>query len=195
MKDAAHVFTKHKDLSHALSRQEFAAVLVEITGSLSVSDLPDGFLNQAFSLTDKNNSGDIDFGEFVAYYASMCFSEHMNCTRKEREFRELCRKHDLSIVEVESYRKFFEEFDSDGSGEIEEDEFPELVRKCAKVPKGVEIPEARFKVLWKEADRDGGGSVDFEEFVLFYRKYFADGCGNGGFEGFYRNIRPVSTVS
>lgn len=191
-KEAAVLFTKHRKLNGALSRDEFGQLLCVLTGSESVETLPEGMLNQAFKIADNNDSGDIDFPEFACYYAAKCFSEHINCTDSEREFREISRKHGLNLIDLERYRQCFDEFDADGSGSIEEEEFQELVKKCAKVPKGVQIPETRFRHLWKECDADGSGGIDFEEFVLFYRKYFENNSGISGFEGFYRNIRPVS---
>mmetsp|Transcript_26563 Transcript_26563/g.47086 ORF Transcript_26563/g.47086 Transcript_26563/m.47086 type:complete len:109 (+) Transcript_26563:482-808(+) len=101
----------------------------------------------------------------------------------------------MSIVDCERYRQYFDEFDSDGSGAIEESEFEALLRKCAKVPPHVEIPTKRFRLLWKECDVDGSGEIDFEEFLVMYKRYFdTTGSGQaGGFETFYRNIRPVPT--
>ncbi|CAE8622603.1 unnamed protein product [Polarella glacialis] len=97
----------------------------------------------------------------------------------------------MTIVEAERYRQAFDEFDSDGSGAIGEGEFESLLRKCAKVPSHVEIPAKRFRLLWKECDVD----VDFEEFLVMYKRYFdTSGSGKaGGFETFYRTIRPVPT--
>lgn len=192
-KEAAILFTKHRELNDALSCDEFGQLLCALTGSESVKTLPEEMRtsNQAFKVADNNDSGDIDFPEFACYYASKCFSEHINCTNTEREFRELSRKHGLSLIDLERYRRFFDEFDVDGSGTIDEDEFQGLIKKCAKVPKGVSVPETRFRLLWKECDADGSGGIDFEEFVVFYRKYFENDSGISGFEGFYRNIRPV----
>eukprot|EP00929_Paragymnodinium_shiwhaense_P041918 TRINITY_DN21769_c0_g1_i1.p2 TRINITY_DN21769_c0_g1~~TRINITY_DN21769_c0_g1_i1.p2 ORF type:complete len:117 (-),score=35.17 TRINITY_DN21769_c0_g1_i1:271-621(-) len=110
---------------------------------------------------------------------------------KDLEIRDLCRKHNWNLVEVERYRKYFEAFDTDGGGDIDVEEFKDIIRECARVPKTVEIPPQRLEQLWKECDADGSGSVDFEEFVIFYRKYFVV-CGVecDPFADFYANIRP-----
>lgn len=132
------------------------------------------------------------FSDFAFWYASWSFDECLNLTKAERDMRELARKYNMKVVDVDRYRRAFDQCDTDKGGTIDETEFEGLVRKCAKVPMCVEIPAARFRQFWKECDKDGSGQADFEEYLQFYRKYFDEENGSGlGFEGYYRSFRPA----
>jgi len=190
-RQASYLFLEQiKDLDQCLSRQQFASILLKTMGKKTVDDLPDQMLQHAFKVADTDRNGEISFRELVTWLATVGFSEHVTCGEEERGFRDFCAKHGFSLVQVEKYRKFFNEFDTDNSGEIDYQEFEQLLHKCGKIPKGVEIPTARVKQLWNEADLDKSGAIDFEEFAIFYSRYF-DIEGGMGFEGFYRNVRPA----
>jgi len=192
-KEAADLFLSQVSaLDKFLDRKSFAIILGEVTGQ--GSSAPDHIIQHAFKMTDTNKDGKISFSEFVDWFATVSFTESMALDDKEREFREFCKSSGFGLVNIERFRRIFEEVDEDGSGEIDEDEFEKLLLKCGKVPKGIEIPAARFHQLWKEADTDCSGSISFEEFATFYSKHFdvtsGPSSGGGVFEGFYRNVRP-----
>ena len=73
---------------------------------------------------------------------------------------------------IENIKKRFDEFDLDGSGEIEYDEFQLIICKLLKVSNMDEIPPDRLHQLWRMVDADGSGSVDVEEFIVWYGQYF-----------------------
>eukprot|EP00440_Ansanella_granifera_P055467 gb/GFBE01060129.1/.p1 GENE.gb/GFBE01060129.1/~~gb/GFBE01060129.1/.p1 ORF type:complete len:360 (+),score=65.15 gb/GFBE01060129.1/:1-1080(+) len=194
-KQAYDLYRPYAALDGVLTREQFAQILSQVTGR-PVKDLPQGMLQQVFVICDKDKGGTIDFNEFASWYATCGFDESMTISSEERAFRDLCRKHNMSVLQVEKYKRNFDSFDADGSGNVDESEFGQLLRKCAKVRADVEIPAARFKQLWKEADSDGSGEIDFEEFLVFFNKYFDDTDGQCvGFEGFYRNVRPALGAS
>jgi Ca2+-binding EF-hand superfamily protein len=72
---------------------------------------------------------------------------------------------------AEHLYKLFCEFDTDGSGLLEFDEFESMVAKLLKA-KVSDIPKPRMLKFWQDIDTDGSGEVDFEEFVEYYVKYF-----------------------
>eukprot|EP00928_Gymnodinium_smaydae_P025379 TRINITY_DN20229_c0_g8_i1.p1 TRINITY_DN20229_c0_g8~~TRINITY_DN20229_c0_g8_i1.p1 ORF type:complete len:422 (-),score=38.79 TRINITY_DN20229_c0_g8_i1:261-1451(-) len=188
-KQAAELFLKEaSSLDKALNLEQFGRILLLVTGKQSLVDLPQGLLDHSFRVADTDKGGDICFSEFVAWYASVGFNTNVTLSETERDIREFCEKHDMGLVEVDSYKKYFQEFDSSGRGELDQKDFERLILKCARVPHGVEVPAARMRQLWNEADIDGGGTIDFYEFAIFYKKHFAD---QSGFFDFYQKVRPA----
>lgn len=176
-----------------LNREQFHQVLTMVLEEKK-KQVEDHDVDKAFAMVASEDSSrnKMNFSEFALWYSTSSFDERMCINEDEKEFRVLCRKYNMDMHSMERYRRLFSSADADGSGVIEEEEFNDLLRKCAKVPGNVDIPAQRFRQLWKECDLDGGGSVDFEEFLDFYSRYFED-TGNGvtGFESFYRNVRPA----
>lgn len=119
----------------------------------------------------------------------------------------LCRKLGISILDMDRYRQYFNNFDLDNSGYIDKAEFENLLTKLLKVPRGHSLPTQRVATLWKQADieanrrrvatlweqtdLDGNRKIDFEEFVTFYVKHFndRDGFAHEPLQDFYRGIR------
>ncbi|CAE8685588.1 unnamed protein product, partial [Polarella glacialis] len=168
-KQAVEFFTKHAPLNGALTKDQFADILIQITRR-DCDELSQSWIDKVFQGADKDGEGDLSFGEFATWFSSVSFNVNTTLDHNERAFRNLCKKFSMSIVDCERYRQYFDEFDSDGSGAIEESEFEALLRKCAKVPPHVEIPTKRFRLLWKECDVDGSGEIDFEEFLVMYKR-------------------------
>jgi len=61
--------------------------------------------------------------------------------------------------------KLFKEYDKDGNGELDADEFAIAVRKF--VPKSV-MSDKELKIFFKSVDEDGGGTIDAGEFEGFF---------------------------
>merc|ERR1711924_515520 len=91
-----------------------------------------------------DNDGSIAFSQFAVWFSSIGFSENLTLSSEEQRLRHLCRKHDMSFVDVDKYKSYFDRFDFDGDGQINEAEFATIVMKCAKVPPQVQIPPARM---------------------------------------------------
>jgi len=142
---------------------------------------------------DRNYSGKVDFDEFAIWYSSWGFHQELLLSPTKIRTRDLARKHNLSIAEVDSVHSMFQFVDEDESGEIEFPEFEKLLYKLLKVPKEAELPATRLQHFWKQIDIDGSGSVDFAEFLQWYLKYF-DMKGTGHnitpMERFYQSMRP-----
>merc|ERR1712048_739687 len=83
-------------------------------------------------------------------------------------------------------------YDVDHSGEVDIQEFQQVLYKALKVPPHVELPRSRVKYFWSEIDEDNSGKAIFEEFLGWWLKHFGE-TGNVGalpFEDFYKKIRP-----
>jgi len=102
---------------------------------------------------DKDGSGEIDFGEFVALMVDQ---------EKEKQSTTSSRKE-------EELRKAFNKFDSDHSGYITHDEL-----KLAMKIMGEDLSEEEIKQMMEEADTDGDGRVDFAEFCKMMNSEEAD---------------------
>ena len=63
------------------------------------------------------------------------------------------------------FRTVFEIFDTDGGGEIEENEIRMVFQSLGQNPTQEEV-----KQLIETVDEDGGGAVDFEEFLVLMAK-------------------------
>lgn len=192
-KQAAELFRRYTSFPDGhLNREQFRQVLCFLQDKKTVDDVGD--VDKAFAMVAQEDSSrnKMNFSEFALWYSTSSFDERLCINDEEKEFRVLCRKYKMDMHSMERYRRLFASADADGSGSIEEDEFNDLLRKCAKVPGNVDIPASRFRQLWKECDADGSGTVEFEEFLAFYSRYFEDtGTGVTGFESFYRNVRPA----
>lgn len=192
-KQAWELFRPQASPDGTLSLAQFAKILLQASGRSSLAELPAGMLDKACNGARKDNTSTaLTFSDFAQWYSTWGFDENVTLTGDERSFRDLCRRHEMNVLEVERYQRIFNEFDHDGSGKIDETEFEGLLRRCARVSLTVEIPAARFRQLWKQCDVDGSGLISFEEFLTFYRKYFDDSSGEClGFEGYYRCVRPA----
>jgi hypothetical protein len=96
---------------------------------------------------------------------------HVELDERERVLRNAARRFDLDMQTAERIHRMFIEFDSDGTGFLDFDEFENVVAKMLKA-KVSDIPRARMLKFWQEIDSDGSGEVDFEEFIEYYMKYF-----------------------
>eukprot|EP00435_Cladocopium_sp_Y103_P064513 s295_g26.t1 len=87
-------------------------------------------------------------------------------------------------------------YDADGSGEIEFDEFSDMVQELLKIPVGHELPHDRLMTMWRTADMHQKGFLDFREFCFFYVRMVSMEEGCDPIRDYYRNVRnvPVAPV-
>lgn len=191
-KQASELFRQFSDLDGSLSQVQFVTIVCQVAGCQQKQELPPEMLHHGskfWSATD----GTVNFAQFALWFSTLSFTEMLTVSSHERELRDLCREHRMSMMDAEKYQRFFKEIDSNGNGRIDESEFAVLVHKCAKVPEHIEIPAARLQSMFQQVDKDGNGSIDVGEFLAFYQALFDNPSGESvGFESFYRNIRPVS---
>ncbi|CAE7895704.1 petA [Symbiodinium microadriaticum] len=173
----------------------FARVLCKLIGCNSTSELPDGLVQRNFRDADGNSTKSVSFLEFAFWYSRHGFMENMLLTTAQLEVRELARKYNMPVIEVEQYKKKFDFFDEDRSGYIEYSEFENLLNQLVKVPASCEFPPGRVKQFWAEADRDRSSAISFEEFLLFYYRYFSlTNPTTCPFKEYYRGIRRVAVA-
>jgi len=185
-------FSSHDALVEGkLGHDSFRKILCNLTEINVPEELPKSLLHGVFGATSKNIDEEIDFTEFLLWFSRHGFSEMILCSKKQREIRELARKHGLTVPEIDVYKKAFDSFDGDGSGHIEIGEFEHLLHQLMKLPVHTQIPPKRLRQFWAETDIDQSGSICFEEFVVFYRKYFGRNSHEPA-EAFYRSIRPCA---
>ena len=88
-------------------------------------------------------------------------------------FKKLSKKFGLDVNMVEHIHNIFRRFDEDGSGEIEYDEFTQMMCDMLGAEHG-EVPEKRLRQFWHEIDIDQSHCIEFEEFMVFYVQNFLD---------------------
>jgi Ca2+-binding EF-hand superfamily protein len=132
-------------------------------------------IDRAFQAGDVDRDGALSFDEFVDCMHRLSFDEAFNVTSEDRELRRIANEHRLSLIEVERYKRLFDEVDVDGSGRIESSEFESLLYKCGNISRDI-ISAARAHSLRLAADPNLDGNIDFEEFVAFGQKYFGPGA-------------------
>ncbi|CAK0854379.1 unnamed protein product [Prorocentrum cordatum] len=157
-----------------LPRESLEGVMKQLAGS-----------DSAFSrLAGRDKGGCVNFREFAIWFSSHSFDEPVVLDASKLELRQLSRELNMSASEVETYKRHFDSFDTDGNGRIDRHEFYEMIVKCLKVPKHIGLPAGRLQQLWAAADSDGSGVINFAEFAVFFSKYFPD-AGSCGMSQYY----------
>jgi len=198
-KQAADLFKEFGDVGGRgvitdwrMSREQFVKVLCKLADKRR-AELDDDLIDASFFDADVNRRGWLDFDNLAFWLSNNSFSEEVNLDDEQKELRKLARKYSMHINSVEKYKKDFDEFDADGSGAIDPEEFDNLIHKCAKVPPKLRLPPTRVRQFWRDADTDENGEVGFEEFLVFQKKYFGtdgkSGAQRNGFEDYYRGVR------
>jgi Ca2+-binding EF-hand superfamily protein len=179
LRDACDTFRKYSDYRRGMDLGEakldmnnFTTVICELCNVPNPNDLHPDFVDETFRTADRDCSGFIDVEEFCVWHASASFSEEMVLNEKDQQIRNISRNVQIPLIDVERFWTAFRKFDTDGSGNIEYEEFTDLLHVLMKVPKGHVLPKERVQSLWRQADADGSGEINFEEFVMFYIQRF-----------------------
>jgi hypothetical protein len=102
-------------------------------------------------------------------------------------FKRMAKEFGLDTNMVESIFNIFQRYDEDASGEIEYEEFTQMMCEMLGATGG-EVPEKRLTQFWQEIDIDHSRCIEFEEFLLFYVQNFLDPTDPHGspMKNFYR---------
>lgn len=111
----------------SLDEELFEQICCKIADVKSVEELGEEFMETAMASADRNSSNDIDYVEFLAFYQQFSFSEEVLIAKEERQLRKIARKYGLNFVDLDKFKAEFDKADTDKSGEIEYDEFCQIV--------------------------------------------------------------------
>jgi len=197
-KEAAHLFQRFAEIPKGgtifdgkLQITQLTEVLVALCDLSDASELDKKFADRAFRAADRDSGGFIDIEEFAIWYSSFCFAEEVTVRPQVRQTRELARQMGLEIWAIEKFRVAFDKYDADGSGEIEFDEFSDMVQELLRIPTGHELPHDRLMTMWRTADVQQKGYLDFREFCFFYVRMVSMEEGCDPIRDYYRNVRNV----
>jgi len=128
-------------------------------------------LMKAVIAQDTDHSGTMCFEEFLLWYMTTAYTEEMMVSSiDERRIRQLARERKMLLLDVERIKKVFDHFDEDGSGEIEQVEFREILCSLMNIKNQADVSEQRLLRYWRELDSDLSGAVTFDEFLDWYVK-------------------------
>lgn len=195
MKAAVELFREHATVPEGgvvledgkLSKSNLASVMRKMI--LDKDEVIEGCLvDEAFTIIDKDNTGSISFYEFAIWFSSQgSFNTYFLVDAKEQRLRKLSKQVNMPVSEIDTYKRHFDSFDTDGNGMMDRTEFYDMLLKCLKVPKNIGLPAGRVQSLWAAADSDGSGEIDFSEFIVFFSKYFPYFGSSGVHQHFPQN--------
>merc|ERR1719321_500241 len=87
----------------------------------------------------------------------------------EREFRELTRRYEIPMWDACKIRESFQNYDADGSGAIDREEFGLVVQDmlCVGKAKNLEIPDSVVDQYFNSCYKRRCGEVTFENFLVW----------------------------
>lgn len=198
------------DCSGTLSTSEFGCAVSKILrmqlGEEATVERVDSLTGWHWWNSDVDTTGAIAFGEFLGWYASNGFNEELMTSENQRELRKIAKAYGVSVTDVEDIKAQFDACDTDQSGEVEFDEFENILHRCLKVPENAGIPPSRVRYFWAQIDTDGSGNINFHEFFRWWLKYFppakrkpdveqTETCApDAPFEAFYKQVRRMGNL-
>lgn len=160
--------------------------------------VPGDLVRQIHQNCCKNSKGEpqeLDINAFLDWYKVAIFTTVASLRADQEKLAAsssvdaLCEKFGLQKTELDRIKKQFDKYDTDGSGNIEWEEFVLMMETLMGAKPG-DIPMGRLSGFWREIDCDGSGEVDFDEFVGWYLKYFNPSGGDGAVNEFYKSYNP-----
>lgn len=109
----------------------------------------DADVKKIMKRVDKDESGTIDFSEFIVMMSEQTATP--------------------SSSSSEDFREAFKEFDKDGNGIITVKEFKKAMAKC-----GEKMSDKKVKEMMKKVDEDGDGCINYKEFVRMMTHWFEE---------------------
>jgi Ca2+-binding EF-hand superfamily protein len=167
--------------SGGLDKQEFEMVvrkLFEVPASAQVDPMMLEKAWEKMSAGDSNSaSSEANAEVFVEWYTQNMFTTMVSNTMNAadpgaNESYDLAKKHNITAPQVDKIKKRFKEFDTDGSGKIDFQEFMQMLCYVLKAKNVEDVSEDRANRFWQEIDLDGSGEIDFSEFCGWFVKYF-----------------------
>jgi len=102
-----------------------------------------------------------------------------NLSEEEIELREMAKEVGVSVPDAEAVKQIFRSYDKDQSGDLNKEEFQNMVVHFLKIRDKFDVPSKRLDDYWHSIDSDRSGAVEFKEFLSWY----------------YANIAPLTQSS
>jgi len=158
-----------------LSEDEFRDAVRESCGIPKGQEAPHHLTQTMFGDCDLDGDEGISFEEFLVWGRKTAYAEEfMVPDPEERYLRSLARQYGFPLIDVEKIRKLFCEFDLNGNGSIDQEEFRPMMHQLMKVKDPSQVSEKKLNRFWKEVDSDHNGNISFEEFAVWYYKLFIE---------------------
>lgn len=153
----------------SITKEEFKKIIRKRTNIDESRELP-LHLTKGVSLA---GPGRIGFEQFLRWTGLTAWTEEMMAPDpNDRDIRQLAREQEMRLPDAEKIKRLFDEFDTDKSGEIEENEFRHILYRLLRVRNVADVPLKRLQRYWREVDLDGSGSIGFNEFLIWYATTF-----------------------
>jgi Ca2+-binding EF-hand superfamily protein len=197
------LFTEADDNgSGGLDKQEFETILRKLFEIPASQKVEEKMLDLAWDKMMADGNGEASPDSFLEWYKNNMFTSMVREADSAGQpgaglSYELAKKHGIEAPQVDKIQKRFEEFDVDGSGKIDYEEFLLMLVYVLKAKSAADISEDRAQRFWKEIDADGSGEIDFPEFVEWFVKYFnpdeqeMDLSNKGPVGKFYDSFNPM----
>lgn len=178
-----------KDSSARFCKRDLQSFLCNL---FHAKEIPEATLSQIYLRTCSSDGFDMD--AFFAWH--MCSFSTVAQLKGDKaavmkgvELDAICAKQKIDANGLDKIRRVFDKFDTDGSGELDKDEF-ELMICVYMGAKKADISKDRLSTWWREIDVDGSGLVEFPEFVEWYVKYFGSANSLTPTQAFYASFNP-----
>lgn len=182
-----------------LTPQEFQLLLRNVLRDQfpAVRDIPRELFKPMNGIANKRGvAGSLfSFSDFLTWLTEFAFDESILLTEEQRSIRRFARQHNAPIPVVEVVKSKFDSYDENGNGQIEFQEFYDLLFELLGMSPEMRdcLPYKRVRTFWREIDYDSSGVIEFDEFIPWYLRYFdpsGRSVGISPLEEFYASIRP-----
>lgn len=178
------IFDKHDtDQSGFIEPPEFLPLLSRLLRQ-PASEIDKVEVWRRWDELDRNGCGQVAFDDFQSWYCEIFHIDHNPdlsgfisediIPEEQRLIREVAKKVDFDLVQVEKVWKEFKRLDRDNSGQLDFEEFKVLIQSQLSPNGNVEVTPKVVEKFWIEVDTDGSGSISFEEFVTWYERFFGE---------------------
>lgn len=190
----------HLDEDGGMPQEEFDKTMARIFDVPAVKPEVSKSAYVAAGVEKQLNELNID--KFLDWYKQNMFTQVNHLTADPAMDRsaaityEVAARHNVSNIGIDKIKMKFDEYDLDGSGQIDYEEFEKMFCSILHIGNPRDLNQDLLKRFWSQADSDGSGEIDFEEYVDWYVKYFdADADGDpthrSPIEKFYEGLNPT----
>jgi Ca2+-binding EF-hand superfamily protein len=155
----------HPDKNGCLEKRQLGLLIAEVFPESARDAESHAKAAEILKEVDEDGNGKLEFYEFLQLMRLMQNQVDQRRLDKEKTAVEATGFQREEVVE---FRKIFQMFDSDGSGEMSIDEFIQLIGSIVTVKGDAKVQE--LKNMITEVDDGGDRELDFPEFLRIMRK-------------------------